>query len=75
MIEKLYNVQPVWVRYNCDSCGIGEMKPKTGGIVQYTDPLRIEHRCTRYYETEGKCKDIFLTKSYPYVDFILNETP
>lgn len=69
MPQVTQNAKPVYKKYICDNCNKGEMK--ASGMVQYTDPLRYEHKCSHrmYYNCESK----FFSVSYPFIDYIIED--
>lgn len=64
--EEFFEIKPIGVRYICEFCGKGEMKMdnSTQNMTLTLVPPLIKHVCTN-------CgKDMFLPKSYPYVEWL-----
>lgn len=64
IMEEVYSVKPVGVKYNCDFCKKGEMLP-TGKNVWSTEPPQFEHECTHCYAK------ILFDEKYPLIRYAL----
>lgn len=61
-MEEMYAVEPIGIKYICDTCGKGEMF-STGKNDWTINPPQFEHLCSNCSQKE------FLKEKYPLVRF------
>lgn len=61
-MEKEFLIQPICIKYICDTCNEGEMLP-TGENYWLSNPQKINHKC-------NKCgKEMMLNDKYPIIRY------
>lgn len=65
--EKLFEVNPIGVKYICEFCNVGEMIYAPDRVIDAHDLRRIPHICSNCN------KEMILPKIYPYVEWQSDE--